>query len=161
MGYAAEAVEKSLVFSKSMNTNAVRLRWGHALPTVHLAVIGVIQLLNVSVETFRKVGLTVRFALVKKSRRWPALLALMSLLATPSAFADGVAELKRFVSETQSLKADFQQEVSGRDQKSEQARGTLQLSRPGKFRWIYQKPLSNGLLAMVSGCGCMTVSWRR
>lgn len=90
--------------------------------------------------------MTVRFALVKKSRRWPALLALMSLLATPLAFADGVAELKRFVSETQSLKADFQQEVSGRDQKSEQARGTLQLSRPGKFRWIYQKPYEQWII---------------
>ena len=57
-----------------------------------------------------------------------------------------MAELKRFINETQSLKADFQQEVSGRSQKPEQARGSLQLSRPGKFRWIYQKPYEQWII---------------
>ena len=63
--------------------------------------------------------------------------ALYSGLSWP-AMAEGVTELKRFISETQSLRADFTQTVTGRE--TQVSQGRLELSRPGKFRWMYDKP---------------------
>lgn len=55
-----------------------------------------------------------------------------------AAQADGITQLKRFVTDTRALKADFTQTVSGKQVQT--ASGTLELSRPGKFRWTYVKP---------------------
>ena len=58
-----------------------------------------------------------------------------------SAFAGGVDALKAFINDTRTAKASFSQTVLDQNgrlrQKSE---GTLAFSRPGKFRWVYQKP---------------------
>jgi outer membrane lipoprotein carrier protein len=63
------------------------------------------------------------------------------LLLSPAAFAGGVDALKAFISDTKTAKASFSQTVLDQNgrvrQKSE---GTLAFSRPGKFRWVYQKP---------------------
>lgn len=68
-------------------------------------------------------------------------LLLALLLLSPNVFAGGVDALKVFISDTRTAKAGFSQTVldqNGRQrQKSE---GTLSFSRPGKFRWVYQKP---------------------
>lgn len=68
-------------------------------------------------------------------------LLLPLLLLSPSAFAGGVDALKSFIGDSKTAKASFSQTVLDQNgrvrQKSE---GTLAFSRPGKFRWVYQKP---------------------
>jgi len=63
------------------------------------------------------------------------------LLFSAPAFAGGVDALKAFIGDTRTAKAGFTQTVMDQNgrvrQKSE---GTLAFSRPGKFRWVYQKP---------------------
>ena len=55
--------------------------------------------------------------------------------------AAGIDSLKNFVRGTQSARADFEQRVVDKNQrKVSQANGVMQFSRPGKFRWLYQKP---------------------
>ena len=55
--------------------------------------------------------------------------------------AAGIDSLKNFVRGTQSARADFEQQVVDKNQRSvSQANGVMQFSRPGKFRWLYEKP---------------------
>lgn len=68
------------------------------------------------------------------------LIALL-LLASASAHAAATDKLKDFVTATRSAQANFTQEVHDKNGKRIQsASGTMQFVRPGKFRWIYQKP---------------------
>lgn len=67
-----------------------------------------------------------------------ALAMLATVLALP-AHASAIAQLKAFVSDTKTLSASFTQVVSSKS-KHEEASGTLEISRPGKFRWSYNKP---------------------
>ncbi len=61
-------------------------------------------------------------------------------LAT-AAHAGGIDKLKDFVASTRSAQADFSQAVLDKTGKRIQAAsGTMQFVRPGKFRWVYQKP---------------------
>ncbi|PTU30816.1 outer membrane lipoprotein chaperone LolA [Stenotrophobium rhamnosiphilum] len=67
---------------------------------------------------------------------------LLALLVAPS-FAATTAqdELKRFVDGVQTLQADFTQiQVDDRGKQLSMTSGHMWLSRPGKFRWSYQKP---------------------
>ena len=68
-------------------------------------------------------------------------LLLPLLLFSPAALAGGVDALKAFIGDSRTAKAAFSQTVIDQNgrvrQKSE---GTLAFSRPGKFRWVYQKP---------------------
>lgn len=62
-------------------------------------------------------------------------------LSAATALAGGIDKLKQFVSSTRSAQADFSQvllDPSGK--KMQSASGTMQFVRPGKFRWVYQKP---------------------
>lgn len=57
------------------------------------------------------------------------------------AFADAKARLEAFVDGTKGLKANFTQTVYDRaGRKTQEASGHLFFLRPGKFRWVYQKP---------------------
>ncbi|MDP2248175.1 MAG: outer membrane lipoprotein chaperone LolA, partial [Nitrosomonadales bacterium] len=69
-------------------------------------------------------------------------LILTMLLALPSlAFANGTERLMDFFDKTGSMRAEFKQIVTdNRGQKVQEVSGTMQLSRPGKFRWDYNKP---------------------
>lgn len=69
-------------------------------------------------------------------------LILSLLLALPSlAFAGGTERLMEFFEKTTSMRAQFQQVVTdSRGQKVQEVTGNMQLLRPGKFRWDYQKP---------------------
>lgn len=63
------------------------------------------------------------------------------LLLTPHAHAGGVDALKSFISDTRTAKSAFSQIVIDQNGKLRQkSEGTLAFSRPGKFRWAYQKP---------------------
>ncbi len=64
---------------------------------------------------------------------WCLLPGLASAAATDA--------LKVFLTQTQTVKARFAQMVLDKNMKPlQQAQGVMQFSRPGKFRWDYQKP---------------------
>ena len=74
-------------------------------------------------------------------------LALAGLLAAGQAHADALAQLKQFMDGTRTARGSFSQQVlskSGR--KPQQASGTFAFSRPGKFRWVYEKPYAQLLV---------------
>ncbi len=54
---------------------------------------------------------------------------------------DAIGQFRRFVQSTQSARADFTQTVTDAKGKSATpSKGVLQFQRPGKFRWVYEKP---------------------
>lgn len=69
-------------------------------------------------------------------------IALLLLLAAPMlAHAAGADRLKEFFEKTSAMRAKFEQVVTdNRGQKVQEVSGTMQLQRPGKFRWDYNKP---------------------
>lgn len=69
-------------------------------------------------------------------------IALSLLLAMPMlAHAAGADRLKEFFEKTSAMRAQFEQVVTdNRGQKVQEVSGTMQLQRPGKFRWDYNKP---------------------
>lgn len=67
-------------------------------------------------------------------------LALLLFFPTV-ALASGVDSLKSFLHNSRTVKAQFTQTVLDRNGKQMQsAIGSMQFSRPGKFRWEYAKP---------------------
>ncbi|CAG0995831.1 Outer-membrane lipoprotein carrier protein [Methylophilaceae bacterium] len=55
--------------------------------------------------------------------------------------ANGVDSLKAFFDKTRTMKAHFEQVVvDSQGKKVQEVTGTMQLLRPGKFRWDYNKP---------------------
>lgn len=74
---------------------------------------------------------------------------LFLVLSLPfAAHASGIDALRAFLTDTQAASARFAQMVLDRDMKKlQQATGTMQFSRPGKFRWAYQKPYEQLILS--------------
>lgn len=69
------------------------------------------------------------------------LIVLFLLMMPGMALASGVDTLRSFLHQTRGAKAQFSQLVMDRNGKQVQsASGTMQFSRPGKFRWTYEKP---------------------
>lgn len=69
------------------------------------------------------------------------LTCLLLLGMQPYALAGGIDQLRAYIQGTQSLRAEFQQTVSGnRKSTKQEASGNVLIQRPGKFRWIYSKP---------------------
>ncbi len=67
--------------------------------------------------------------------------ALISMLVAGTAQAAAADDLREFVKGTRSGKVAFTQTVVNRNGKvSNPASGTFQFARPGKFRWVYEKP---------------------
>jgi len=65
----------------------------------------------------------------------------LSLLISGTAYAGASDKLKSFMASTQSGQADFTQVMlDKKGKKIQAASGTMQFLRPGKFRWVYQKP---------------------
>lgn len=60
---------------------------------------------------------------------------------SPSAGASSLESLKTFLSEVKSGRAHFRQLVLDKKMTTvQEASGTMLFSRPGKFRWVYEKP---------------------
>ena len=71
----------------------------------------------------------------------PLRLTLLLLCVTTSAHANSVDSLRTFVRETHTARAQFTQNVIDRNGRPlSQASGVMAFSRPGKFRWTYDKP---------------------
>ena len=62
-------------------------------------------------------------------------------LSAGLAAAAGTDRFARFIGTTQTASAAFEQKVFDRSGKlTQESKGTLAFSRPGKFRWAYEKP---------------------
>ena len=73
---------------------------------------------------------------------------LAALLAfTGGAAAASLERFKTFVSSTQSARASFEQKVFDRSKRLvQESRGTFAFARPGKFRWVYEKPYAQTIV---------------
>lgn len=66
---------------------------------------------------------------------------LMALGANLPAHASGTTQFKHFLAGTTAARANFTQTVTARaGRKPQVSQGTLAFSRPGRFRWVYEKP---------------------
>lgn len=69
------------------------------------------------------------------------LLLLLAALLPGASAASSVEELRSMLEQTTTARARFAQMVLDRNMKMlQQATGTMQFARPGKFRWEYEKP---------------------
>lgn len=67
--------------------------------------------------------------------------AISALLLATAAHAGAIDKLRNFISTSHSGQANFTQLVQDKKgKKIQSASGTMQFVRPGKFRWVYQKP---------------------
>jgi len=63
------------------------------------------------------------------------------LCLSAGAHASSLERFSQFLNDTRSAKGDFEQTIRDRTGKLvQESRGTLAFSRPGKFRWVYEKP---------------------
>lgn len=63
----------------------------------------------------------------------------LGILAASSIQAAAIPQLKAFIASTATLSADFHQVVSSKNKRNE-ASGSLNIARPGRFLWVYTKP---------------------
>ena len=77
-----------------------------------------------------------------RARRVAMVVVVIAVFAAVgAAYAAGVDRLNAFMTGTQSGRADFTQRIVNREGKVvQESRGTLEFARPGRFRWVYQKP---------------------
>ena len=69
------------------------------------------------------------------------LLTMLLLLTCVPARAASIEMLKAFLQQTTAGKAHFAQIIVDKNLKQlQQATGTMQFARPGRFRWEYDKP---------------------
>lgn len=86
-------------------------------------------------------------ALKKLVKPW-LLLACLLLLPGLAQAGSGKLALKKFFHDVKTLKADFVQTVQSEDfRKKETSSGRLMMSRPGHFRWDYDKPYLQQIIA--------------
>ncbi len=80
-----------------------------------------------------------------------ALVAVIALAAGSLAHAAGADQLRQFLSQTKTASGEFTQKVTGASAKSntkaQNSSGRFLFERPGKFRWIYEKPYEQVLVA--------------
>src|SRR5258707_3445023 len=70
------------------------------------------------------------------------LLVFLSLLFAGNLHASSIDRFKTFLRTTQSARANFEQKVHDRDGKLvQESRGSFVFLRPGRFRWVYEKPV--------------------
>jgi outer membrane lipoprotein carrier protein len=87
-------------------------------------------------------------SLIRLNRVASWLTVLVALACLPqAALAAALERFKTFLSSTQSARATFEQRVfDGSKRLVQESRGTFAFARPGKFRWIYEKPYSQTIV---------------
>jgi outer membrane lipoprotein carrier protein len=87
---------------------------------------------------------------MNRASRWLAglLVCALAAVALAQGSADAVARVEAYLATVNTLSADFSQVVRNRDgQIVDRASGKLSLSRPDRFRWDYQKPYLQTIVA--------------
>ncbi len=75
-------------------------------------------------------------------------LLLPLLLIAQIARADGMSSVKVFYEQTKSVRANFHQVVTDKQgRKVQEVDGEMQLKRPNKFRWDYNKPYEQQIIS--------------
>jgi outer membrane lipoprotein carrier protein len=73
---------------------------------------------------------------------------LCALSAPQFCFALGSESLKKFYEQTYAMQANFHQIVTdSKGRKLQDVRGEMQMKRPNKFRWDYQKPYEQQIIS--------------
>src|ERR1051325_8217970 len=68
-------------------------------------------------------------------------LVLLGALRSLNAGAASLERYKTFINETKSARGAFQQKVTARSGRLiQESKGSFVLQRPGRFRWVYDKP---------------------
>ena len=71
-----------------------------------------------------------------------SLFILSLCFLSPAVHADSLERFKSFLRDTKSARAEFEQQVYGREGKVTQtSKGSFVFQRPGRFRWTYAKPV--------------------
>ncbi len=83
-----------------------------------------------------------------KLRHW----LLIGLVCSANAWAGGLESLETFVKTVKSGRADFTQTVTapsreGQPGRTKTSTGTFEFQRPGKFKFDYQKPFAQSIVA--------------
>lgn len=84
---------------------------------------------------------------LKKAALMGALTVVLGVLAPISAFAAALDDLHHFIEQFQSASGTFQQVVTAPSGKVTKSSGEFVFARPGKFRWTYEKPYQQVLVA--------------
>ncbi len=76
------------------------------------------------------------------------LFAVLPALSPLAARASGIDQFKTFLETTRNARGSFAQSVAGKSgRKPQQSTGFFAFSRPGKFRWSYEKPYQQLLVS--------------
>jgi len=83
-------------------------------------------------------------------KKW--LLSFVLAMGTCTAWADGLESLEHFVRTARSGKAAFTQEVTapakdGKEARSRKSSGHFAFERPGRFKFVYEKPFAQTIVA--------------
>jgi outer membrane lipoprotein carrier protein len=71
-----------------------------------------------------------------------SLLAVLALSISIPAHAAAIERFKAFAKGTQTARGSFEQKVYNRDKRlMQESKGSFVFNRPGKFRWVYDKPV--------------------
>ena len=71
-----------------------------------------------------------------------SLLVAVLLFTSNSVNAAAIERFKAFAKGTQTARGSFEQKVYDRDKRlSQESKGSFVFNRPGKFRWVYDKPV--------------------
>ncbi len=74
-------------------------------------------------------------------------IVIVALVAAGNVFAGGTEQLRNFLSATQAVRGKFDQTITDQNGKVvRQTSGTLEFSRPGKFRWEYGTPFKQTIV---------------
>jgi outer membrane lipoprotein carrier protein len=86
--------------------------------------------------------------MIKSKKMVQYLLLLLPMLLSQPAKADGMAGVKSFYEKTQAMRANFHQVVTDKQgRKVQEVHGEMQLKRPNKFRWDYNKPFEQQIIS--------------
>ena len=76
------------------------------------------------------------------------IIAFWFSLISMTAFADGIQSLRNFYNQTHAMRAGFSQVVTDKQgRKVQEVQGEMQLKRPNKFRWDYNKPYEQQIIS--------------
>lgn len=77
-----------------------------------------------------------------------AIVGISSVLVAQSTWALGIDQFRNFLKNTPQARGSFTQTVSAKSgRKPQESSGTFAFSRPGKFRWNYDKPYAQLLVS--------------